>query len=146
MKISSKCDYAIKCLLELSLRQEEKSIHIDSIAQSQNIPLKFLQSIILNLKKGGFVDSKKGPGGGYTLLKKPHEIRLGDIIRYVEGSIDLFTYEKKGSADNVNNRILGKIWEHLSQVLGKAMDEITIETLVREHQKASKGSDQMFYI
>lgn len=146
MKISSKCDYAIRCLLELALRSEEKSVHIDSIARNQAIPLKFLQSIILNLKKGGFVDSKKGPGGGYSLVKSPSSISVADVIRYVEGPIELFRYENTAKTENVTKRILTGLWARLSGAIEKAAEENTIETLVREHQKMSKSAEQMFYI
>ena len=81
-------------------RQEGKRVSVSTIAESENIPYKFLESILLLLRKSGFLGSKKGKGGGYYLLKDPSEIRMVDIMRVLEGPIapvacvSLYYYEK----------------------------------------------------
>ncbi len=84
--ISSRARYATRAILDLSLRGGETTL-IQGIAERQNIPLKFLQQILVSLKAAGFVASRKGPGGGYSLTKKPEAITLGAVIRAMDGSL-----------------------------------------------------------
>ncbi len=84
--ISKKTKYGLKALSYIA-RSEDKLIPIGSIAREENIPHKFLESILLLLRKSGFLGSKKGKGGGYYLLKKPSEIYMVDIMRILEGPI-----------------------------------------------------------
>ena len=84
--ISSRARYATRALLDLSLRGGETTL-IQGIAERQNIPLKFLQQILVSLKAAGFVASRKGPGGGYSLAKKPESITLGAVIRATDGML-----------------------------------------------------------
>ncbi len=87
--ISRKTKYAINALVHLTKRKNEGPILISEIAQSEHIPQKFLESILLDLKKAGFLASKKGKGGGYYLLKDPKEINLADVMRLFDGPIAL---------------------------------------------------------
>jgi Rrf2 family protein len=69
------------------MREGCKATLIQDIAERQNIPVKFLQQILVALKVAGFLQSRKGPGGGYVLAKPPEEIILGDVIRSMDGAI-----------------------------------------------------------
>ena len=84
MKISYKCDYALKVILYMSENKNEFA-HLEELSKTQDIPRKFLELILLELKKGGFVESKKGPHGGYYLLKEPRDISLGDVVKFKIG-------------------------------------------------------------
>ena len=84
--ISKKTKYGLKALSYIA-RQEDKMIAIASIAEHENIPHKFLESILLILRKSGFLGSKKGKGGGYYLLKEPQDIYMTDLMRILEGPI-----------------------------------------------------------
>lgn len=84
--ISKKTKYGLKALSHIA-RQEGKMVSVGTIAQSENIPHKFLESILLLLRKSGFLGSKKGKGGGYYLLKDASDIRMVDIMRILEGPI-----------------------------------------------------------
>ncbi|MCP3932063.1 MAG: Rrf2 family transcriptional regulator, partial [Bacteroidetes bacterium] len=77
----------MKIILYLSNIYPEGTAHIKQIAESQDIPKKFLEQVLLLLKKGGFVQSKQGPKGGYFLARAPEEIYLGEVVRFLEGSI-----------------------------------------------------------
>lgn len=87
--ISRKTKYAINALVHLTKRKNEGPILISEIAESEHIPQKFLESILLDLRKAGFLASKKGKGGGYYLLKDPKEINLADVMRLFDGPIAL---------------------------------------------------------
>ncbi len=87
--LSKKTLYAFKALMHLSNEYERGPILIADIARKRKIPLKFLENILLELKKAGILDSKKGKGGGYFLAKDPHKILLADVLRLVDGPIAL---------------------------------------------------------
>jgi len=85
--LSSRAKYATRALLDLTFRFDGAPVHLHDIAERQNIPQKFLEQILLSLKRGGFVQSRKGPGGGYTLAKSPSEITLGAVVRAIDGPL-----------------------------------------------------------
>ena len=85
--ISKKTKYGIKALTFLARQGNNKPIQIASISENENISQKFLESILLTLRKNGFLGSKKGRGGGYYLLKDPKEIKMASIMRILEGPI-----------------------------------------------------------
>ena len=86
MRVSAKVDYAIRACAELAAAGDGP-IKGDRIAQSQEIPLKFLENILLDLKHAGLVQSQRGAEGGYWLARPPDEIVLAEVIRAVEGPI-----------------------------------------------------------
>lgn len=85
--LSSHARLATRALLDLSLRYGEGPVPIQDIARRQNIPLKYLQQILLSLKNAGFVYSRKGPGGGYLLAMFPEDISLASVWRAMDGPI-----------------------------------------------------------
>jgi len=86
MRVSAKVDYALRACAELAGAGEGR-VKGDRLAQSQEIPLKFLENILLDLKHAGLVQSQRGADGGYWLSLPPEEITLADVIRAVEGPI-----------------------------------------------------------
>jgi Rrf2 family protein len=87
--LSKKAQYSILALVKLAKEYNKGPLLINSISQSERIPKKFLELILLDLKQSGILASKKGKGGGYFLIKKPEEISLADIIRQIDGAIAL---------------------------------------------------------
>lgn len=85
--LSKKTKYGLKALSYLASQEQNVPILISEISTSENISKKFLESILLTLKKSGILSSKKGKGGGYYLLKKPIDIKISSIIRLLEGPI-----------------------------------------------------------
>lgn len=85
--LSRKTKYGLKALTYIARHSGDMPVQISVIAESENISHKYLESILLSLKKMGYVGSKKGKGGGYYLLKSPAEIGMTDLIRNLEGPI-----------------------------------------------------------
>jgi Rrf2 family protein len=85
--LSQKAKYALKALLLLAREPRGLPIHIADIARRESIPQKFLELILLELRKHGLVQSKKGKGGGYFLLKDAREIQYGSVIRIIDGPL-----------------------------------------------------------
>ncbi len=87
--LSKKSQYAFKALSYLVEKRNDGPILISEIADHKKIPLKFLENILLELKKAGILDSKKGKGGGYFFKENPENVKLAKIIRLVNGPIAL---------------------------------------------------------
>lgn len=106
--LNKKTQYAFKALMYLAEQNEKGPVLIAEIAKKKKIPLKFLENILLELKKGGVLDSKKGKGGGYFFKIPPSKVRLADIIRKIDGPIamlpcvSLYFYERCKNCDEKN--------------------------------------------
>lgn len=87
--LSRKTKYGIKALTYIAKQDKLMPVLISEISEKENISKKFLESILLDLKKFGLVGSKKGKGGGYYLLKDPKDISIANIIRFLDGPIAL---------------------------------------------------------
>lgn len=112
--ISKKTKYGLKALTYIA-RHNEGMVPIIQIAEKEHIPHKFLESILLLLRKSGFLGSKKGKGGGYYLLKKASDIYMTDVMRILEGPIapvacvSLNYYEKCDDCDDESTCSLNKL-------------------------------------
>ncbi len=84
MRISKKAEYALRALVAIS-RHPGKSWSIQELATGEKIPIKFLEQILLSLRRAGILASKRGVGGGYTLLRNPADISLGEVITIFDG-------------------------------------------------------------
>ena len=85
--LSKRTKYGIKALVYLARKESKTPINIAEISTHENISRKFLESILLTLKKNGILGSKKGKTGGYYLIKKPFEVKMSSVLRILEGPI-----------------------------------------------------------
>ncbi len=85
--LSKKTKYGLKALTYIAKSEGDSPVQVGEISKSENIPQKFLESILLTLRKSGFLGSKKGKHGGYYLIKKPSDIKMADVMRVLEGPI-----------------------------------------------------------
>ena len=103
--LSKKSQYAFQALMYLSEKEKEGPVLIAEISKKKKIPLKFLENILLELKKAGILESKKGKGGGYLLAKNPKDVQLATVMRLLDGPIalvscvSLYFYEKCRNCD-----------------------------------------------
>lgn len=87
MKLSVRSEYALRALIVLGETYEQGIVRIQTISERQNIPKRFLEQILNDLRSGGFVESRRGVAGGYRLARPPQEITLADLIHYVEDAL-----------------------------------------------------------
>src|SRR4030065_2834815 len=87
MKITKKGEYAMRALVDLALNHNKGLRQVQDIVREEAIPEKFLEQILLILKNAGFVESKRGMGGGYFLSRPPDKISLGEVIRIIDGPL-----------------------------------------------------------
>jgi Rrf2 family protein len=87
MKLSSRGEYALRALVVLGMNYGPSVVRISTICEQQNIPQRFLEQILNDLKELGIVESKRGLAGGYRLRRPPEQISMAEVIRYVEGPL-----------------------------------------------------------
>ncbi|WP_297791926.1 Rrf2 family transcriptional regulator [uncultured Eudoraea sp.] len=130
--LSKKTKYGLKALTYLALQSKREPVQISEIARHENIPQKFLESILLTLRKTGLLGSKKGKGGGYYLIKEPNEIPMTTVIRVLEGPIamvpcvSLNFYEKCDDCPDENKCAVHKL---MLQVRDSALEVYRKNTL-----------------
>ena len=87
MKLSLRGEYALRALIVLGLSFDQEVVRIQTISERQNIPKRFLEQILNDLKAGGLVESRRGVAGGYRLKREPEKITLAEVIRHIEGPL-----------------------------------------------------------
>lgn len=87
MRLSRKGEYALRAMIVLALDYGEGPLRIQDVADRERIPKKFLEQILLDLKKAGLVHSKRGAGGGYFLVRRPGQITLAEVVRTIDGPL-----------------------------------------------------------
>ncbi len=87
MDISAKSDYAIRALLAMAASTHDRPVSVEELATRQDLPRKFLEAIVADLRRGGLVTSRRGPSGGYVLARPAEQISLGDVFRAVDGPL-----------------------------------------------------------
>jgi Rrf2 family protein len=141
MRITYKGDYALKTILDLSLCYGDNPVTIHDLARRADIPIKFLEQILLDLKKGGFVESRRGKIGGYLLAKAPSRIKLGDVIRFIDGPVEPIICVNKNykGCNDINRCVFRNIWAKVAEADSRIIDNITFEDLVKKAKNLSSG-------
>ena len=139
--MSMKCKYALKALVRLATDPKKKLMHTADIARLENIPKKFLEQILLDLKRARLVKSKQGIGGGYYLVKSPKDISVADVYRLFDGPISLvpcvslYFYEKCDDCKSEKDCILRDEFIKLREGARVVMSRTTIQSFISSHKK-----------
>ena len=134
MKLSSKGRYGVRALFDIAFHRDAPTTQIKDIAARQAIPVRFLEQIFQDLKRAGLVTSKRGPRGGYQLARAPEEVRLGDIVRALEGPLGaLFGEEaaRKPASPRDPRRATDEIFRELAHEIEQCFDRVTLADVVR---------------
>ncbi|MBI2822785.1 MAG: RrF2 family transcriptional regulator [Acidobacteria bacterium] len=142
MKITAKSDYAVRALLDLALEGDSAAVQSRDIASRQGIPHRFLEQILLNLKKAGLVRSLRGARGGYRLARPAEQITLKDAIAAVEGSIHLFGGGQPSPERDL--RLLQSIWLEIERAFLKSLGSVTLDDIRNRHRR--QGEVVMYHI
>lgn len=134
MRITYKGDYALKAVFNLAMHYGNGVVTIHDLAKRLDIPIKFLEQVLLDLKRGGFVESRRGKVGGYLLAKSPFKIKLGEVIRFIDGPIEPIacTEERYSKCKDVYKCVFRKIWQEVSKATSDIIDNISFEDLAKE--------------
>ena len=150
MKISFRGDYALKAILDLALHYDQGLVKIQDIAGRQDIPLKYLEQILLSLKGAGYVNSQRGAKGGYYLAKEPKKIKIGEIIRFMEGPVSPITCVSKSCHKKCSEEahcVFRPIWDKVRIMTEGIVDKTSFADLCKKHEEKSRSQElKMYYI
>ena len=131
MRVSAKTDYAIRAVLELAAAGDARPVKGERIATAQQIPLRFLENILMQLRHAGLVESRRGADGGYRLARAPEDITLAEVIRAIDGPL--------AGVSGVRPESLGfegvaepmrDVWIAVRAGLRSVVDELTLADVV----------------
>ena len=128
MNFSKKAEYALRAVAAMSRSTPGTVFSIQSLATDERIPLKFLEQILLTLRKGGLLLSKRGAGGGYQLTRPPDRITIGEVVEQVDGPLEVLSGGK--SASQGLNAIVSELREQIRAWLAS----VTIADLLQREQ------------
>jgi Rrf2 family protein len=131
--ISKKCSYALKAVLALARNTGGRPMTIQQIADLENIPARFLEAILRDLKQNGLTDSVRGKDGGYLLALPAKHITIGQIIRIVEGP--WFTFPDENKTD-----VFTSVWHQADEALASVLDAKDFQTLVTEEDDLRRST------
>ena len=134
MRLSTRAQYAVRALVDLSLNSDGRPVALKEIAQREDIPLNYLEQLFFRLKKGAIVASVRGPGGGYVLARTGSLIRVGEIIATVEEPLNPVACLDEGdtSCTRVARCVTHNVWKGLGERIRGFLDSITLEDLAME--------------
>ncbi len=142
MRLSTKARYGVRAVFDLAYHNEGKPAQARDIAERQEVPLRYLEQIFGDLRRAGLVAAKRGPRGGYLLGRLPEAISLGDVIRAVQGPIELLGPED-ADGDSPRPRrakvrpvpkmaakaVAASIWRELAERVSACFDAVSIADL-----------------
>lgn len=129
MKLSTKGRYGTRAALELALHYGAGPVLVRDISKSQDISERYLENILNALRKSGIVTSSRGARGGYQLNRDPAEITIGDVIRAVEGPLDVVDCTGKSECERMCTCSTNEVWRRLKEVIERELDSISLRDL-----------------
>jgi Rrf2 family protein len=138
VKLQAKTRYGVRAVFDLAFHNANGATQAKDIARREGIPLRYLEQIFQDLKRAGIVDSRRGPRGGYSLKRTPDQIRLGDVVRALQGPLeDIFAPEDE--ADKKIERrgggaqlVTASLWRELAGHVSGWFDNVSVGDLVQK--------------
>ena len=154
MQLSTKGRYAVRAMFDLSLYSKGEPVPLSRISEREEISLHYLEQLFNKLRKGGVVESVRGPSGGFRLAKKPSEITVEEIIRIVEGPIMPVACIEHKHKDHICHRadkcVTHILWKRLGKNIAEFLASVTLQDLVNEAgemlDSGKVSHDYLFYI
>ncbi|MBU1002129.1 MAG: Rrf2 family transcriptional regulator [Proteobacteria bacterium] len=134
MKLSTRSRYGTRMLLDIAENSNGKPVSVSDISKRLGVSVKYLEQLIRPLKRGGYLDSVRGPKGGHVLTKSPSEITVGEVVRLLEGGINLTDcvgdqeFCTRSPQCNVRN-----VWVEATKAMNDILDSITISQINYEN-------------
>ncbi|HKQ30335.1 MAG TPA: Fe-S cluster assembly transcription factor [Burkholderiales bacterium] len=130
MKLTTKGRYAVTAMLDLALHYDRGAVTLADIARRQGISLSYLEQLFAKLRRGGLVDSVRGPGGGYNLAMAPSKITVAEIVVAINENIDATRCGGEKNCDGDQPCMTHQLWEELSGRIYEFLNSITLADLV----------------
>ncbi|MHB9029859.1 MAG: RrF2 family transcriptional regulator [Candidatus Latescibacterota bacterium] len=139
MKLSTRGRYGTRAVLELALRYGTGPVLVREIAESQEISERYLENILNALRKSGIVTSARGVGGGYQLSRDPSRITVGEIVRSLEGPLDVVECTGGMVCSRVGKCVTFHVWNRLKTLIENELDSVTLQNLVEQDRQLNKS-------
>ena len=147
MRVSAKGEYAIKASLDLALHEREGLQPIQEIAARQGIPQRYLEQVLLQLKRAGLLQSRRGSAGGYRLGRPTDQVTVGAVLRAVEGTIVGAEPARRGGRHSgEQTEDLSDLWKEISGAVSTVVDRVTLEDLRRRAEERRARASPMYHI
>ncbi len=150
MKISTKGHYGVQAMFDLAQHYGEGPISLKSVAERQGLSEHYLEQLIAVLRKAGLVRSVRGAQGGYILARQPDDIKVGDIIRVLEGPIapvECVNEEDAEQCHKAESCITRSVWEKVRNSIEDVLDSISLADMCKDAEKAKMNKNYyMYYI
>ena len=135
MKLSTKGRYGARAVLELALRYGSGPVMVREIAESQEISERYLEHILNALRASGLVRSTRGAHGGYELTKPPSDITLGDVVRSLEGPLDIVSCTRDEDCGRAAVCVTIGVWRDVREAIENVLDAVTLEELAARYRR-----------
>ena len=140
MKLSLRGEYALRALLVLGLNYDDRVVSIGTISEQQNIPKRFLEQILAELKSAGLVESRRGISGGYRLAKRPDQIPLSSIVRHIEGALAPVScvsekFYEKCSCPDESRCAIRSVMKEIRDAVVKIAERVTVADLCERSRR-----------
>lgn len=147
MKISTKGRYGLRAMVDLAVNSTGDYVALNSIAERQDVSENYMEQVFSMLRKAGLVKSIKGAQGGYILSDNPANIKVGTILRVLEGDLFIADDESRNPAvSSIQNLLKRNVWDRINESINNVVDSITLEDLANDYRKMNDGYSMMFYI
>ncbi len=145
VKLSKRTEYGLRAVVQLARLEPRTYVQAKDLAKQEDLPSKWLEAILLALRRGDFLESKVGSGGGYRLSRAPRDIRVGDLIRRLEGR---FTVKEEVRPSDMSPGEIAchLLNERLTEATDAVLDVITLEELLEQIAKTGSLQQSMYYI
>ena len=131
MKLSTRSRYGTRMMLDLAKYYDEGPVRIGEIAKRQGISVKYLEQLIIPLKKANFIKSVRGPKGGHMLAKPPEEISVGEVVKVLEGGLDLAgCIENPDECKRSGSCLTKGIWEEATKVIYDKLNSTSLSKMI----------------
>ena len=133
MSVSVKCQYALRALFELARRRDQGLIRLQDVAEAQEIPHRFLENILNQLRQGGFVESRRGKDGGFVILKPASQISVFDVVTFIDGPlypVDCGGENPVRKCPFQGNCVFSGLWEEARNSLESVYKGMTLQDLL----------------
>lgn len=149
MKLSTKGRYAMVALADIALQKSDSLVALSDISKRQSISLPYLEQLFVKLRRGGLVDSVRGPGGGYRLSRDPMEIRVVDILSAVDETVSAMHKGAGASGGLSGSRaqsVTNRLWEGLSAHVYVFLHQTTLGDVVRNELAPCPAVPSLFEV
>ena len=145
MRISTKGDYGVRALVELAHHYGEGPLQSAEIAGRQDIPEPYLDQLLTTLRRAGFIRSVRGPQGGHTLIREPRELRLGEVMVALEGSLaPIACVDDPGACTKEGGCVQREVWERVRDATQEILEKVTIGDLAEKEREYNRDGGRYY--